>query len=75
MSGCIRGNALAGGPPRVGSDAVRPPVQSPGAAAVSPWFREAADEAGFIAYVADLRQRHRRKTSFIAKLDKALVRR
>jgi len=31
------------------------------------------DDAGFAAYVADLRQRHRRKTSFITKLDKALA--
>ena len=37
-------------------------------------YRRAGDEAGFTAYLADLRQRHRRKTSFIAKLDKALVR-
>lgn len=37
-------------------------------------YRRAGDEAGFIAYVADLRQRHHRKTSFITKLDKALVR-
>jgi len=34
----------------------------------------AGDEAGFTAYLADLRQRHRRKTSFITKLDKTLVR-
>jgi len=38
-------------------------------------YHRAGDEAGFTAYVADLRQRHRRKTSFIAKLDKALARR
>jgi len=38
-------------------------------------YRRAGDEAGFTVYVADLRQRHRRKTSFIAQLDKALVRR
>jgi len=31
-------------------------------------------EAGFTAHLADLRQRHRRKTSFAAKLDKAPVR-
>ncbi len=37
-------------------------------------YHRAGDEAGFTAYLADLRQRHRRKTSFIAKLDKALVR-
>ena len=37
-------------------------------------YHRAGDEAGFTAYVADLRQRHRRKTSFITKLDKALVR-
>ncbi len=36
--------------------------------------QRAGDEAGFIAYLAGLRQRHRRKTSFITKLDKALVR-
>jgi hypothetical protein len=35
-------------------------------------YRRADDEPGFAAYLADLRQRHRRKTSFIAKLDKAL---
>jgi hypothetical protein len=34
----------------------------------------AGDEAGFTAYLADLRQRHRRKTSFIAKPDRALAR-
>jgi hypothetical protein len=38
-------------------------------------YHRAGDAAGFTAYVADLRQRHHRKTSFIAKLDKALVRR
>jgi hypothetical protein len=38
-------------------------------------YQRAGDEAGFTAYLADLRQRHRRKTSFIAKLDKALARR
>src|SRR5579864_3188876 len=38
-------------------------------------YRRAGDEAGFLAYVAELRQRHRRKTSFITKLDQALVRR
>jgi len=37
-------------------------------------YQRAGDEAGFTVYLADLRQRHRRKTSFIAKLDKALVR-
>jgi len=36
-------------------------------------YHRAGDAAGFTAYVADLRQRHHRKTSFIAKLDKALV--
>ncbi|HLK00744.1 MAG TPA: hypothetical protein VKU39_12665 [Streptosporangiaceae bacterium] len=36
-------------------------------------YHRAGDEAGFTAYVAGLRQRHRRKTSFIAKLDKALA--
>jgi len=38
-------------------------------------YHRVGDEAGFTAYLADPRQRHRRKTSFIAKLDKALVRR
>jgi hypothetical protein len=38
-------------------------------------YQRAGDEAGFLAYVADLRQRHRRKTSFITKLDQAVVRR
>jgi hypothetical protein len=38
-------------------------------------YQRAGDQAGFLTYVADLRQRHRRKTSFITKLDKALVRR
>jgi uncharacterized Zn finger protein len=38
-------------------------------------YHRADDEAGFAAYLADLRQRHRRKTSFIAKLDKALAHR
>jgi hypothetical protein len=38
-------------------------------------YHRAGDEAGFSAYLADLRQRHRRKTSFLTKLDKALVRR
>jgi hypothetical protein len=38
-------------------------------------YHRAGAEAGFTAYLADLRQRHRRKTSFIAELDKALVRR
>ena len=38
-------------------------------------YQRAGDEAGFSAYLADLRQRHRRKTSFLTKLDKALVRR
>ncbi len=36
-------------------------------------YQRAGDEAGFVVYVADLRQRHRRKTSFIAKLDQALA--
>ena len=36
-------------------------------------YRRAGDDAGFAAYVADLRQRHCRKTSFITKLDKALA--
>jgi hypothetical protein len=35
-------------------------------------YHRTGDDAGFTAYVADLRQRHRRKTSFITKLDKAL---
>lgn len=38
-------------------------------------YHRADDEAGFTAYLADLRQRHRRKTSFITKLDKALAHR
>ena len=38
-------------------------------------YHRAGDEAGFTDYVADLRQRHRRKTSFITKLDQAVVRR
>jgi len=38
-------------------------------------YHRVGDEAGFSAYLADLRQRHRRKTSFLTKLDKALVRR
>jgi hypothetical protein len=38
-------------------------------------YHRAGDEAGFSAYLADLRQRHRRKTSFLTKLDKSLVRR
>jgi phosphatidylserine/phosphatidylglycerophosphate/cardiolipin synthase-like enzyme len=33
----------------------------------------AGDEAGFAAYLDDLRQRQRRKTSFIAKLDAAFT--
>jgi hypothetical protein len=37
-------------------------------------YHRAGDEAGFTAYLDDLRQRHRRKTSFITKLDKALLR-
>jgi hypothetical protein len=37
-------------------------------------YHRTGDEAGFTAYVADLRERHRRKTSFVAKLDKALGR-
>jgi uncharacterized Zn finger protein len=32
-------------------------------------YRRAGDEAGFNAYLNELRQRQRRKTSFIAKLD------
>jgi hypothetical protein len=38
-------------------------------------YYRAGDAAGFTAYVADLRQRHHRKTSFVTKLDKALLRR
>ena len=38
-------------------------------------YHRVGDEAGFSAYLADLRQRHRRKTSFLTKLDKSLVRR
>ncbi|MGH3194269.1 MAG: hypothetical protein ACRDOL_44810 [Streptosporangiaceae bacterium] len=36
-------------------------------------YRRAGDDAGFAAYLAGLRQRHHRKTSFIAKLDNALA--
>jgi len=36
-------------------------------------YRRSGDDAGFAAYLAALRQRHYRKTSFIAKLDKALA--
>jgi len=36
-------------------------------------YQRAGDDAGFTAYIAELRERHRRKTSFIAKLDKALA--
>jgi hypothetical protein len=35
-------------------------------------YRRAGNDAGFGAYLGELRQRQRRKTSFIAKLDKAL---
>jgi uncharacterized Zn finger protein len=36
-------------------------------------YQRAGDEAGFIAYMDELRQRQRRKTSFIAKLDVAFA--
>jgi hypothetical protein len=36
-------------------------------------YHRAGDDAGLAAYAADLRQRHRRKTSFITKLDNALA--
>jgi hypothetical protein len=36
-------------------------------------YVRAGDEAGFAAYLDDLRQRQRRKTSFIAKLDAAFT--
>ena len=36
-------------------------------------YLRAGDEAGFAAYLDDLRQRQRRKTSFIAKLDAAFT--
>lgn len=34
-------------------------------------YRATGDNAGFHAYADDLRNRHKRKTSFIAKLDRA----
>jgi hypothetical protein len=34
-------------------------------------YRRSGNEAGFHAYLIDLRDRHKRKTSFMAKLDKA----
>ncbi|WP_131950581.1 hypothetical protein [Actinomadura sp. GC306] len=34
-------------------------------------YRRSGDESGFAGYLADLRERHKRKTSFIAKLDRA----
>jgi hypothetical protein len=36
-------------------------------------YHRAGDEASFTAYLDGLRQRHRRETSFITKLDKALL--
>jgi hypothetical protein len=36
-------------------------------------YLQVGDEAGFAAYLDDLRQRHRRKTSFIARLDAAFA--
>jgi hypothetical protein len=36
-------------------------------------YLRAGDDAGFAVYLDDLRLRHKRKTSFIAKLDKAHV--
>jgi hypothetical protein len=36
-------------------------------------YRRAADEAGFTAYLDELRQRQHRKTSFVAKLDAAFA--
>lgn len=36
-------------------------------------YRYADDDAGFAVYVDDLRTRHKRKTSFIAKLDAACL--
>jgi hypothetical protein len=38
-------------------------------------YHRSGDDTGFTAYVADLRQRHRRKTSFVTKLDQTLSRR
>ncbi|HEU5024096.1 MAG TPA: hypothetical protein VFV01_04160 [Spirillospora sp.] len=37
-------------------------------------YRRSGDEAGFATYLIDLRARHKRKTSFIAKLDRAGLR-
>ena len=36
-------------------------------------YQRAGDEAGFTTYLDELRQRQRRKTSFIAKLDAAFA--
>lgn len=36
-------------------------------------YQRAGDEAGFTAYLDELRQRQRRKTSFVAKLDAAFA--
>ncbi|SPT60554.1 hypothetical protein [Actinomadura madurae] len=38
-------------------------------------YRRSGDEDGFADYLADLRIRHKRKTSFIARLDRAGLRR
>ncbi|MEO3823061.1 hypothetical protein [Actinomadura sp. B10D3] len=37
-------------------------------------YRRSGDEDGFAGYLADLRIRHKRKTSFIARLDRAGLR-
>lgn len=34
-------------------------------------YRRSGDEVGFVDYLTDLRKRHKRKTSFLARLDKA----
>lgn len=37
-------------------------------------YRRSGDEDGFAGYLADLRNRHKRKTSFVARLDRAGLR-
>lgn len=34
-------------------------------------YRAAGDQSGFQTYLDDLRHQHKRKTSFLAKLDRA----
>jgi hypothetical protein len=34
-------------------------------------YRRSGDEAGFADYLTDLRKRHKRKMSFLARLDRA----